>query len=192
MEAVRHRRTCVRACVCSNLKAGLSLSFSDMQISYKIIVVSLSVLLGLAFLFAPKPPLQLQSAFSQNWTAGMAGGGSGINYTFHVRIQTNEKIRFDSAWLNGKSYPIQAVKGNLYNPRSEFFINDTLLLKVTEFIPGRRAGSKNNSPESETGKPKTNPPVKYKGEALISYFLGDKRHYFSIPKITKLPPANMP
>jgi hypothetical protein len=162
-----------------------------MHIPLKKTVLALPVLLVLAFGSFPKPKFKLLDATSQHWTAGIAGGGSGTDYSFKVMVQASGKIRFDSAWLNGKSFLIQAVKGKQFNPQAEYSKHDTINLRISDFVPGRKPGA--NSPsENETTKPRLNPPVPYKGEALIRYYVDNKQHYYTVGQIKKLPSMNMP
>ena len=154
-------------------------------------ILALTVLLGLSFICFPKPKFKLLEATSQHWTAGMAGGGSGTDYAFKVVIQTTAKIKFDSVWLNGKAFLIQAVKGKQFNPLSEFEKNDTITLKISDLVHGRKPGE-SNTPNTELNKAKATPPVPYKGDALIRYTIANKKHYYSVAQIKKQQPVNLP
>lgn len=46
----------------------------------------------------------LLEATSQDWTAGVQGGGKGTEYYFKVHIATSRELQFDSAWINNGWY----------------------------------------------------------------------------------------
>ena len=50
-------------------------------------------------------PFTLLNASSQEWTAGIEGGGSGIEYYFKIALHTGT-ITFDTMWVNSKALPV--------------------------------------------------------------------------------------
>jgi hypothetical protein len=137
-----------------------------------------------------RPYFKLTDATSQGWTAGMAGGGSGTEYSFKVQIHTRESIRFDSVWMNNKAFKIQAVKGKVYDPKSILQKNDTIDLRISDVIPGKSHDMDGNNPPSAS--PAKHAPVSYTGAALIRFYVNNKAHYFTVSQIRKLEPVNMP
>ncbi|MFI5149067.1 MAG: hypothetical protein ACHQRM_04990 [Bacteroidia bacterium] len=155
-----------------------------------IIPTTACVIFGLACMacLALHPAFRLVQATSQTWIAGIPGGGSGTEYSFKVVIHTKETIRFDSAWMNGKGFTIQAVKGKQYDPKSMLMKNDTVDLRVSDNIAGHMPGEE----QKVVSSPKINPPVALKGAALIRYYLNNKLHYFHVQSIQKLTALNRP
>ena len=117
----------------------------------------------------------LLSATSQSWTAGIPSGGSGIDYYFKVKINTEEIISFDSAWINNSSFEIFIAKETaaISNQPIKFSKGDYIILRVSEI--------KNKNIKAQNSKP----PIEYNGAALISYKVTDKQEYFIIKEIKK-------
>ena len=117
----------------------------------------------------------LLSATSQSWTAGIPSGGSGIDYYFKVKINTEEKISFDSAWINNSSFEIFISKETaaISSQPIKFSKGDNIILRVSEI--------KNKNIKKQNSKP----PIEYNGAALISYKVTDKQEYFIIKEIKK-------
>ena len=117
----------------------------------------------------------LLSATSQSWTAGIPSGGSGIDYYFKVKINTEEKISFDSAWINNSSFEIFISKETaaISSQPIKFSKGDNIILRVSEI--------KNKNIKKQNSKPL----IEYNGAALISYKVTDKQEYFIIKEIKK-------
>lgn len=117
----------------------------------------------------------LLNATSQSWTAGIPSGGSGIDYYFKVKINTEEKISFDSAWINNSSFEIFISKETaaISSQPIKFSKGDNIILRVSEI--------KNKNIKTQNSKP----PIEYNGAALISYKVTDKQEYFIIKEIKK-------
>jgi hypothetical protein len=117
-------------------------------------------------------------ATSQNWTAGVAGGGSGTEYYFKVQITSSRQLKFDSAWINSKAYPVFLSKNKpaVSSAPVTFENGDTITLRVSDLANHQVNDSK--------------PPIDFNGAALIGYSLDNKPDYFVIREITRLPDLN--
>lgn len=117
----------------------------------------------------------LLSATSQSWTAGIPSGGSGIDYYFKVKINTEEKLLFDSAWINNRAFEIFISKetNSISSEPIKYGNGDIIILRVSDI--------KNKNTKTAN----SNPPQKFEGAALISYTAKDKREYFIIKEIKK-------
>jgi hypothetical protein len=121
--------------------------------------------------------IKLIKAFKQNWTAGIEKGGSGVDYTFELIINTNQNISFDSIWINNKAFKLITTKRRIFisNEPITFSKGDTLLLKSSELT---NALSQNII---------TYPPIENNGAALIGYYLKKKRRYLVVKTIETRP-----
>ncbi len=125
-----------------------------------------------------KEYFKLLNAASESWSAGAANGGSGIDYSFKIKIKTPDKIVFDSAWISGKAYSIYITKKTktVSSQPIKYVNGDTITLKVSDI---HSAKIKNNNPANN------NPPINYKGAALIAYSVNGIREYFIVKEIKK-------
>src|SRR4051812_23374904 len=71
--------------------------------------------------------LELLQATSQEWIAGVRGGGHGIKYDVRVRIATDKKLKFDSIWVSGKKLAIKIAE-QLKDPETSLRKNDEINL----------------------------------------------------------------
>ncbi len=126
--------------------------------------------------------VRLLESWHEAWTAGIASGYNSLEYFFKIKIETDKKIMFDSAWLDKKSFavfiskqaPVVSGKPMEYGP------GDIILLRVSDIQDGHA----HLSP--------TNPPHSHPGEALIRFKTDGKLMYFSIDKIDKRYTPNQP
>lgn len=120
---------------------------------------------------AALPALSLVEATGQKWTAGIQGGGSGIEYTYTVAVNSSETLSIDRVVMADAVYtPVitrpGAPIGQPVNPQQ----GDTLLVRVS--VPGPGA------------TPATN--------ATIHYALNGDARTLEVQSITMLPPLNRP
>jgi hypothetical protein len=156
--------------------------------------VLLLLLISTAFTFPRPPHFNVIDCSSQDWVAGVPGGGSGTDYSFRLCVETKERVRFDSVWMKHKAFKIQVVKGKTYKAKTEIMRGDTLVLRFSDVQPGSESGP------SAAGKTATalnthsdkNAPKSYRGEALLRYYVNDKVHYYTILRIRKVPSVNRP
>jgi hypothetical protein len=129
-----------------------------------------------------KKHFTLLSATSQSWTAGIPSGGTGTDYYFKIKINSADKIKFDSAWINNKRFEIFISRETaaISNEQINFSKGDNITLRVSEI--------KNQNIKTENLKP----PLEYEGAALIGYTVNDKRQYFIIKEIKKQSTPNRP
>jgi hypothetical protein len=122
----------------------------------------------------------LLEATSQNWTAGIPSGGSGTEYYFTVKINTADRVTFDSAWIHDKAFGLFISKNvtSVSQEPVQFSKGDTITLRVTDLV--------NQNVTTVNSKP----PFSFEGAALISYKVKDKQFYYLIKEITRLPPLN--
>lgn len=138
-----------------------------------LLLISFSIL-STSFCSVDKVGVKLLEASSENWTSGMKGGGSGTEYYFKIKILTSEKVVFDSLWINGNSFKTYIANTNksVSNSPIVFVKNDIITVKVSDI---RRP----NKPSNNT----RNPPKKYKGAALLRYYVKEKSSYIVINSI---------
>ncbi len=146
----------------------------------------LRVLLPLLVIFCcsfipKKENIQLIDATYENWTSGINGGGSGKEYYIKIKILTENKIVFDALWVNNKSFKTYLANNRKYVSSAPitFTKNDTITVRVSE-----------NS--SQTNIPKVKAPIRYKGDALLRYFINNKPYYLTIQKLQQIDSPNRP
>jgi len=118
---------------------------------------------------------KLLNATSESWTAGVANGGSGIDYYFKIKITTSSNIKFDTAWINNKAFEIYISKetNSVSSQPIKYGNGDTITVRVSDL--------KNQNSKSVN----VNPPKKYDGAALVGFTVNGKRNYFNIKEIKK-------
>jgi hypothetical protein len=127
-----------------------------------------------------KGDLKLIESTSESWHSGINGGGSGTEYYFKIKIITDKKLVFDSVWVNNKCLASFLSSNNntiTQNPIL-FSKNDIVSLRVSDL-------SLSKTPSSVA-------PIKYKGDALLRYYLNGKIKYLIIKKIVPKQSINRP
>ena len=127
----------------------------------------------------------LLNASSEDWTAGIPNGGRGTEYYFKIKVNTQGKMLFDTAWINNKTFGIYISKGKglISNTPTKYSYEDTIILRVSD-IHSKPIANKNTE--------NNNLPIKYDGAALISYTVNGKKEYYTIKEIKKQPTINRP
>jgi hypothetical protein len=137
-----------------------------------LIAFTIIFIIGFLYSFTSKQcNVKLIEASVEKRTSGINGGGSSAEYYLKLKILTDQKIKFDSLWMNDNVFITYLAnnKKSVSNTPITFSKNDTVTVRVS------------NLRNSKTIKIK--PPIKSKGEALLRYFINDKKYYLSINKI---------
>ena len=124
----------------------------------------------------------LLSATSQPWVSGIASGGRGIDYSFRVRITTQQAIKFDSAWIDNLAYVVAVSKetARVSNQPVTISNGDSIVLRVSVLAMNASQARDSRS------------PITYSGEALISFTVDGRRHYLIINEVKSQKAHNRP
>lgn len=127
-----------------------------------------------------KCDLKLIESTSESWHSGINGGGSGTEYYFKIKITTDKKLQFDSVWVNNKCFAtfLSSLDNSISQNPILFNKNDIVILRVSDL-------SLNKTPTST-------PPIKYKGDALLRYYINGKVKYITIKNIVPKQNINRP
>ena len=122
---------------------------------------------------------------SQEWVAGIRGGGRGTDYFFKLEITTDQDLQFDTVWMKNRAYALFATKekpGGSSQP-IVFSKGDVIVLSASE-VHYEQAQSQ--------GFIEQGPPQSFAGDALIGFRVNGSRMYFSIQEIELLDPSYRP
>ena len=124
--------------------------------------------------------VKLVEATSEKWISGQNGGGSGTEYFMKIKILTDQKIVFDSLWFNNKSLPtyLSQTNSSISSEPVSFVKNDIVVVRVSDL--------------SSSANKIIKPPLKYKGEGILRYFVNGKAFYLIIKKFKQIPSINRP
>jgi hypothetical protein len=106
------------------------------------------------------------------------------NYNFKLYITTRQKLAFDTVWVRNQGYPVKVSKTSLDQADLAFSLNDTLVLRATN-----RQRTPDPVEESSYETPPRPPvmvkgtPVRYKGQALLRYYIDGVSKYHPIAGI---------
>ena len=128
-----------------------------------------------------KKSFEVIDASYYNWSPGINSGERGINYSILLKIEKN-KLSFDSVWINESAFPIELEKGKGRNDIKSIVKQDTITLAFTEIFAEKISESSN-----AMNKKTIAPPMAYDGKALIRYYVGNKKKYFTIKEFRKTP-----
>lgn len=152
----------------------------------KLLLLILSFLALSAFCFKTEKSFILLEATQQSWIGGIQGSGRGVNYQFKIVIQTQKRISLDTIWLNDSKYKLEISKGRIRNYQLPLKNNDTLTLMMREFFPDESTTKFINRENEKLLKvEKIKAPIKFDGRALIRFYLGEKKKYFTVKEIFK-------
>lgn len=146
------------------------------------------LVLFLILCFGKSDDLQLINATSQKWVSGI-GISKGTKYFFSFQTnKSSDKLSIDGIWVNDKLLIPRVFGIKNRTKTTNFNKNDTIIVVCTEIIK-----LKNKDIEIfEKDNDSLSMPYKYKGAALITYKVGNKRKYLEVEKIKKLNPLNYP
>lgn len=122
-----------------------------------------------------EPPVEFGDIHFQKWTAGVKGGGSGINLYIPVK---NEMIKIDSIYFRG-----QVSKAEVKPKDSSLYIGrfDTKFNQSKDIIL-----SSDSMEEAKNKLPVKDKPTPFElenDECVISYSKKGKTHYYKISDI---------
>ncbi|NER13216.1 hypothetical protein GWK08_07180 [Leptobacterium flavescens] len=129
-------------------------------------------------------PFTIKDAYSQDWVAGVEGGGSGINVFLSI-AELGNKVELDSLYFHGEKVKLEEKNG-LYIGRYKTKANEKRDLIIHE------------DPKKEYGN---KPPIDVKEkipfnledtEAVVSYVHNGVTKYFKIENIKKKESVNYP
>jgi len=130
--------------------------------------------------------LQFMRATSQEWLAGVRGGGRGIKYDVRVKITTDKKVAFDSMWVSGKKLSIKVAE-LLKDPEFRFSNNYEISLVASFYLEPSNKNQGKEEYKSISTSDTIKAPLEYKGAALIKYSVADSIKYLEVPFFTVLP-----
>ncbi|MEZ4792929.1 MAG: hypothetical protein R2783_05565 [Gelidibacter sp.] len=156
----------------------------------------ISILMTLLFLFTDcstaqklqkKAPITIENVYCQKWTAGVKGGGSGINLFIPVSAEMPQTIQLDSVYFRGKAAKLEKTKAQniLYVGRLETNFNSKQNI-IMSSDPNEEYG--NEPPKLE----KKIPFDLNDSECVVSFKEGGETKYFKIENITEKPSQNYP
>ncbi|MSQ78875.1 MAG: hypothetical protein EXR21_04255 [Flavobacteriaceae bacterium] len=116
---------------------------------------------------------KLVNATVTRWTAGIPDGGSGTDYNLSLYLKTNEKIIFDSIWVDGERMLCE----------SQLMKKDLMEVRTTKF---------DIAPHNRSDFKPVKPPYFHNGKALIRYTSKGRTHFFVIKNFNELKPINLP
>lgn len=132
--------------------------------------------------------LEVMGATSQEFIAGVPGGGRGITYRLTIKIKTDRPVQFDSIWVAGRKLHVRSDKAG-QSGEIKSAKNDVLTLVASDYKDGpgkygRKAEEKvKMAPPADPAKA----PVAYEGAALLKYVVDGMAAYVAVPVITALP-----
>jgi hypothetical protein len=126
-------------------------------------------------------PIKFVSATKYDWAGGRKEGGKGTKYTFHfVAGKSSELLKLNCIYLGKKCYDIEAFKIEKDNSWNKSFkSSDTLIINISQTW---MRNEKDEFVEVQNFQIK-NPPIQFKGDALLEYSYKNKKNYVIIPKI---------
>jgi len=120
-------------------------------------------------------PIRIISSTSQTWVSGAPGGRTGTSYTIQVYIATKHKTDFKSIWIGQENLPVN-VEFNSTDVQKKIEKGDTIILTCNRV---------NGEPIENFEAHKV--PVNYKGDALLETLINQRKRYFIVKKLEKLP-----
>ncbi|MGC1472781.1 MAG: hypothetical protein WA775_09325 [Psychroserpens sp.] len=164
-----------------------------MNLIKQILSITLTLILLLSFTncstaqkLQKEAPVQFGEVYCENWSAGVQGGGSGLNIFITVKEETN--IILDSVYFRGKSAKLQL---NITSDNYDYignFKTDINQSKDIILSSDRNEEYINNMPKHITEMPfelKDN-------ECVVSYFKGTEVFYYKISKVIQREPLHYP
>lgn len=77
-------------------------------------------------------PFTLLKATSENWRAGIKQGGSGIEYSFVLKVNEIKNISFDSVWVNDQRLSVKIVRnGKIVVDHSQIVSGDNIKIRCS-------------------------------------------------------------
>ena len=107
-----------------------------------------------------KAHFELMEAYAKPWVSGIKGGGSGIEYTFVLKVGKISNISFGDIWVNNQKLSSKVVKDNM-------LLTDQRTIVSGDQVKLRCSGEKVATKEEHAPKPLA------ANQSLISYYLND-------------------
>ncbi len=129
-------------------------------------------------------PAQFGEVYYQNWTAGVSGGGSGLNLFIPVM---NTSVELDSVYFKGRASKLEMKNGNeiLYVGRFQTDFN-----QPKDVVMSSDANEEYNNQLIKTDE---SMPFELKDhECVVSYTKSGKTQYYKISNIKEREPLNYP
>jgi hypothetical protein len=130
-------------------------------------------------------PTQFGDVYCQKWTAGIQGGGSGINLFIPI---ADKSIQLDSAYFRGKSVKLEVKEtkeGVIYIGRFKTEFNEPKEIIISS-DPKQEYANKLPVKQEEI-------PFELKDdECVVSYIQEDKPMYYKISNVRQQEPLNYP
>jgi len=122
---------------------------------------------------------------SQEWVAGIRGGGRGTDYFFKLEITTDQELLFDTVWMKNRAYPLFVTKDKPGDPSQPgvFSKGDVIVLTASDV---------EYEQDQSQGYFEQSPPQRFEGDALIGFRVNGNRMFFIIQEIEVLEPSYRP
>jgi hypothetical protein len=122
----------------------------------------------------------------RTWATGANSGGKGISYQLELRINSDKKITFDSAWVNQYRYLVEVTKGKQRNYKQPLSKNDTAIVQVIEFIPENvPVKAEDGSLKKKEERKPIVAPITYDGKVLFRYYVNGQKKYYTVKEFKK-------
>lgn len=170
------------------MKYQVSKAIISMKIIDKIFKLLFLIVISISFSqcastmkLQKEAPTNFANVYTQNWVAGVKGGGAGVN----IFIETiNNDIALDSVFFRGKmaKLEVKPTNKNLFIGR---FVSDANMDKTENLNKSKT--------ESEVNLKTKDFPFKLKeNECVISYQLDGKTNYYKLENIEERQPDELP
>ena len=129
-------------------------------------------------------PTQFEDIYCQKWTAGVKGGGSGLNLFISAK---DKSIQLDSVYFRGKATKLEVKSGDLQLYIGRF---------KTEFNqPKDIVISSDSNEEYDNQLPQKTEVIPFElkdNECVVSYIKDDKTLYYKISNVQQREPLSYP
>ncbi len=149
------------------------MSYYSKRIKFSFVLLT-SIILFSSLICKKKYFAIIEATYSVS-NSGIPDGGSGKEYYIKMKVLTDKKIVFDSLWINNTSAKTFLANKSkvISNAPVVFTKSDTIVLCVSLL---------NDYKIKEV----INAPQKYKGAALLSFYIEGKIQYYIIKEITQV------
>lgn len=127
-------------------------------------------------------PIKMKEATRQSWAGGIAGMHG---YRYHIELTSQPGLTFTRMWANGGSIEIKTEDGSL---RTNSNGKQTIYTINTNISLGRI----NHPYTDQQHKEDADPPITYKGVALLAYKWQGKTRYYILKNAQELQPLSYP
>lgn len=148
---------------------------------------TLFILLSFLLMTCRSEPFQIVDATSEAWAGGVKGSGRGVNYRVKLIVNRSSRVlQFDSLWVGERAYNVQASRPFPFQVDDGFKRKDTVIIYASLHQESDSDGELMPLPQTPR------PPIKYDGDALLSYWLKGKRHFKVLKTVRELPRVDYP